>query len=343
MIPSSQSIQKPFENIELAKLLDSLREKNRSISRVIRLPVRLEPSFHPGRGFLYPDIELPTLEEQTRFLESFERTGLVTRNPSISIMQCASCNSHKFCSTFTCKLCRSPNIFRGSAIMHEPCGNIDFYDKYATEDGTLVCQKCNKNLKAIGVDYSRLDHIYKCLNCNAMLSDIDQLYKCIDCGKPSTLDESKITLLNEYLFDMDKLTSVVSVDKYILSAIKELDKLGIQAHHQATVTGASRIQHVFSLVAYTKKAERQPFLVADIIETDQRTDEIRVLSFIGKCVDSRIENKIIIAIPRLREELRELINMNGIMLVELRAIEDIAFELVRAVEEVYHKITRDSL
>jgi hypothetical protein len=66
---------------------------------------------------------------------------------------------------------------------------------------------------------------------------------------------------------------------------------------------------------------------------------MRLLSFIGKCVDSRIENKIIIAIPNLQEDFRELINTNGIMLVESRAMEDITFKFVKAVEEIYHKFT----
>jgi hypothetical protein len=337
---SNQSIQKPFENIEFAKLLDSLRERNRSTSKVIRLPVTLKPSFHQGRGFFYSDIQLPTLEEQTRFLELLERTGTVIHSPSISIMQCPFCSSHRFCSTFSCKLCRSSNIVRGSAIVHEPCGNIDFYHKYATDNGTLLCQKCNKNLKAIGVDYSRLDGIYNCLDCKSMLSDIDQLYKCLDCGKSSTLEESRILSLDEYVFDIDKLTDQVKVDKSMLSIIKELDTIGIKAVHQGAVMGASRITHIFSLVAYAKKVE-QPFLVADVIETVHRTDEMRLLSFIGKCVDSRIENRIIVAIPNLQENLRELISTNGIKLVELRAIEDITFELVKAVEEIYHKVYRD--
>jgi hypothetical protein len=337
---SSQSIKKPFESIELSSLLDRLREKNRSISSVFRLPVRLEPSFHPGRGFFYPDIEFATLEEQTRFLESFERTGIVTRNPSISIMQCSFCSSHRFCSTFVCKLCRSPNILRGSAIAHEPCGNIDLSDKYRTDDGTLVCHKCNKNLKAIGVDYSTLDPIYHCLNCEAMLSDIGQFYKCLDCGKSSTLEEFRILLLNQYVFDVDKLSNIVNIDKSMLSVVKELEKVGIKAVHHGAVIGASRISHTFSLVAYAEKVE-QPFLVADIIETDHRTDEMRALSFIGKCVDSRVENKIIVAIPNLKEDLRELVNTNGIMLVESRAMEDITFELVKAVEEKYRKVYRD--
>ena len=336
---SSQSIKKPFESIELSSLLDKLREKNRSMSSVFRLPVKLEPLFHPGRGFYYPDIELTTLEEQTRFLESFDRTGIVASTPYISIMQCPFCSSHRFCSTFACKLCRSPNILRGSAIAHDPCGNIDLSDRYRTEDGTLVCHKCNRNLKAIGVDYSLLDPIYHCLNCKSLLSDIGQFYKCLDCGKSSTLEETSILLLNQYIVDVEKLSSIVNVDKSMLSVVKELEKVGIKAVHHGAVMGASRIPHIFSLVAYAEKVE-QPFLVADIIEADHRTDEMRLLSFIGKCVDSRIENKIVVAIPNLKEDLRELIKTNGIMLVESRTIEDITCELVKAIEERYHKVYR---
>jgi Thaumarchaeal output domain 1 len=340
MIPHNQSINKPFEALELAKLLGRLRENSRSTANVFRLPVRLEPAFQPGRGFFYQDIELSTLEEQTRFLESFERTDIVTRSPSISVMQCSFCGSHKFCSTLNCKLCKSPNILRGSAIMHEPCGNIDFYNKYVAADGALVCQKCNKNLKAIGIDYSRLDSIYNCVNCKAMLSDIDQFYKCIDCGKSTTLEESQIMLLNQYVFDLDKLSSILNVDKSMLSVIKELDKLGIKAVHQGSVMGASRLAHIFSLVVFAGK-EAQPFLVADIIETDHRTDEMRLLSFIGKCVDSRMENKIIVAIPNLEEGFRELIKTNEITLIESSAMENITFEVVKAVEQMYHKAYRD--
>jgi hypothetical protein len=119
-----------------------------------------------------------------------------------------------------------------------------------------------------------------------------------------------------------------------------LHKIGIKAVHQGTVTGASRIPHIFSLVAYVEKVE-EPFLVADIIETDHRIDEMRLLSFIGKCVDSRIENRVLVAVPNLEERFRELININGIMLIESRAMEDIIFKLVKAVQERYPKVYRE--
>jgi hypothetical protein len=170
-----------------------------------------------------------------------------------------------------------------------------------------------------------------------MLSDIDQIYKCLDCGKSSTLEESPISLLNEYVFDIDKLTNVVNIDKSMLSTIKELDKIGIRAVSHGAVIGASKIPHIFSLVAYAEKAE-QPFLVADIIETDYRTDEMRILSFIGKCVDSGIENKVIVAIPNLEKALRELVSTHGIRLIESGTLEYMTFELVKAVADIRHKV-----
>jgi hypothetical protein len=172
-----------------------------------------------------------------------------------------------------------------------------------------------------------------------MVSDIDQLYKCLDCGKSSTLEESRISVLNEYVFDIDKVTKIVNIDKPMLSIIEELDKIGIKAVPYGRVIGASRIPHMFSLLAYAEKAE-QPFLVADVIETDHRTDEMRILSFIGKCVDSGIENKIVVAIPNLEKGLRELINTHRITLIELSAIEDMTSEFVKAVEQIYHKFTK---
>ncbi|MDQ3835672.1 MAG: hypothetical protein M3270_01880 [Thermoproteota archaeon] len=336
---TNQSIEKPFEKVELSSLLDRLIEKNRSISSVFRLPVKLEPLSHPGRGFYYPDIEFTTLKEQIRFLESLDRMGIVIGTPYISIMQCPFCSSHRFCPTFVCKLCRSPNVLRGSAIAHDPCGNIDVSERYRTDDGTLVCPKCNTGLKAIGIDYSLLDPIYRCLNCKTLLSDIGLFYKCLDCGKSSTLEETPILLLNQYVVDVEKLSSIVNVDKSMLSVVKELEKGGIKAIPHGAVMGASRISHMFSLVAYAEKVE-QPFLVADIVEADYRTDEMRLLSLIGKCVDSRIENKIVVAIPNLREDLKELIKTNGIMLVESRTKEDITYELVKAIEERYNKVYR---
>jgi DNA-directed RNA polymerase subunit RPC12/RpoP len=98
-------------------------------------------------------------------------------------------------------------------------------------DGTLQCPKCNKKLKAIGVDYSKLDNVYNCQDCKALFSDINQQYLCLDCRKSSLLEESHVSLLHEYTIDVNKLSKIVDADNsaIMLSVIKELDKVGIKS------------------------------------------------------------------------------------------------------------------
>jgi hypothetical protein len=330
MLIDNSYTKNEIKNTVIVKVLENLKGKDHSI---------LEPSFQPQLGFFYQDIELNTLQEQIKLLESCVRDGAATRGrAAVSILQCSFCNSNRFCVTFSCRICESSNILRGSAIAHRPCGNIEFYDKYVAggSDGTLLCPKCNKRLKAIGVDYSKLDNVYNCQDCKALFSDINQQYLCLDCGKSSLLEESYISLLHEYTIDISKLSKVVDADNsaIMISVIKELDKVGIKSWHQAAIIGISRMQHTFSLVVYDQKGER-PIVVADIIESDDTAAETYILSFIAKCLDAKIEEKIIVIVNphMLNQGLRELIGVYRIRLVESKTEENTVVELVKAVKE----------
>ena len=318
----------------IIKLLENLERNNHAV---------LEPLFQPERGFLYDGIKLDTLQEQIKLLESCVRDGIATRcRPCVSILQCSFCNSNTFCLTFSCRICESSNILRGSAIAHQPCGNIDFYDKYVMGgDGTLLCPKCNKKLKALGVDYSKLDNVYNCQDCKALFSDINQQYMCLDCGKSSLLEESHISLLHEYTIDVNKLSKIVDPENFVimLCVFKELDKVGIKSFHQAAIAGISGMQHTFSLAVYDQKGER-PILVADIIESDDAADEeTHLLSFIAKCLDAKIEERILAVVnPHLlKQGLRELMDVYKIKLIESSNTDENTIDkLVNAIKEVYH-------
>ena len=96
------------------------------------------------------------------------------------------------------------------------------------------------------------------------------------------------------------------------------------------------MQHTFSLVVYDQKGER-PILVADIIESDDTAAETYILSFIAKCLDAKIEEKIIVIVnPHLSQSLRELVDAYRIRLVESKTEENTIVELVKAVKEIYH-------
>jgi hypothetical protein len=99
------------------------------------------------------------------------------------------------------------------------------------------------------------------------------------------------------------------------------------------------LQHNFSLVAYDTKD--LPFVIVDGIESqtnhnDKKEEELFVLSFIAKCSDVKVSKKILLAIPSLRGNLRELLHVNGIILVESTNKDEAALDLAQTIREIYN-------
>jgi hypothetical protein len=315
---------------ELARLLNYIKKLN------VR---RFEPSFEPILGVTYKELEQQySLEEQIRILESLKKISIVNSEPSILILKCAFCNFHNFSTCFTCTLCRSANVVRGTAIQHDSCGNIDFEHKYAAFDGTLVCEKCNKRLKAIGVDYSKVAYFYQCLSCNAKLPNMELRYSCLRCGKSSTQDELPALQLFAYTVSMPTLSELSDDAYYMQYVMEQLDRAGIKASLFGTLTGLSKIQHTFTIVVYDGKDV--PVLVVETIypvdNGDDRNSETVLLSFIARCLDIKIPNKILVAIPTLLTDLRALASTYGITVIEANTKYQTESRIVQTIIQIYN-------
>ena len=322
---------------ELLKILNYI--KNNNIKR-------LEPSIDVNGGFSYPIIGQYSTEEQISFIETCLKNGIFYGKPSMSLLSCAYCESLYFSNNFTCTLCKSSNITRAIAIEHDTCGNIDFASNYMSIDGTLTCEKCNKQLKSIGVDYSRVGYFYKCLECKAMLSNIDQLYICLKCNRSSLNEELKIFQLFTYAINQQKLFEKLNDNNFMFFVVEELGRVGIESKQLGSIIGTSKIEHTFSLIVYDDK--NNPFIVVDTIQFEEQNnnnnnrienedDNTQILSFIGKCLDTRVSNKIILAIPALKQNIRELININKITLVESKTKDDAKLDLTGVITDIYNK------
>jgi hypothetical protein len=312
---------------ELTKALINIQDKNTT---------RFEPSFECGLGLTYKESNYLTFKEQLKFFEHLEKIGIVKGEPSSSILKCNLCNSNNFCIRPVCTFCSSANIMRGTAIVHDLCGNIDFDHKYLTSDSKLVCEKCNKELKAIGVDYSKISYFYKCLACQAMFPSVEQQYMCLGCGHISNQDEVQLQQLCSYKVDFEKLSDLLNNSKYLYFVVEELDRIGIKSIFSDTLKGISKIQHTFALVVYDK--DNNPTLVVDTIESDDTSEETGIFSFIGRCLDVKIPNRILIAIPEIKESLRELANSQGIIVINSENKDEAILEIVQTIAQIYNKI-----
>jgi len=127
----------------------------------------------------------------------------------------------------------------------------------------------------------------------------------------------------------------------MISVVGELEKVGIKSTLTEVIYGISGLQHNFSLVTYDMKD--LPFVIVDELESQEnnntkREAEIFVLSFITKCLDVKVPNKILLAIPSLKENLKELLRMNGIVLVEAETKDEAVLDLAQIITEIYNRM-----
>ena len=279
---------------------------------------RYEPYFKPEFGFSYNELESFNLIEQINFFEALETAGVAVSTQALfTILKCDKCSFPYFFIKYVCTFCRSSNIARGAAIEHDSCGNVDFDYKYVASDGKLRCDKCQKELKALGVDYSKISYFYKCQECNAMLPEIEQLYGCLHCGKFSRQNEPQILHLFKYTIKSEKLSAVFDKGRYVSSIKDRLDKIGIRSVFSDTITGSSSIMHTFDLVVYDK--QDRPLVVLHILESPLNginDDEATVLSFLGRCLDVNVSNKILISLSKLKDRAKILAGAHGVNVIE---------------------------
>jgi hypothetical protein len=306
-MPASTS---PIDKSKSNEMLRRVKERDQS---------SFEPYFKPNLGFCYNGFESFSLEEQVAFFESLEKSGVASPIKTLfTILKCNKCSSPYFCIKHVCTFCRSSNIARGTAIEHDTCGNVDFDHNYMSHNGKMLCGKCNRELKALGVDYSKISHFYKCQDCNAMLPSIELHYGCLHCGKYSMQDEPEALQLFKYIIEPEKLSALYDKNIYISSIKDRLDKIGIGSKLNDTIAGSSSIQHTFDLAIYDK--HDHPLVVVYMLEPTigrDQDDETLVLSFIGRCMDANISNKVLISFLKFGERANVLAYSHALNLIEV--------------------------
>jgi len=137
-------------------------------------------------------------EEVAQKLNLLEEEKTVKKTPHCSSAKCATCNSQTFEFYLQCPECESRLLNRGEIIEHFICGCVDFDSNFKHED-KLVCPKCNKELKQVGVDYRRVGVGYSCAN-RHMFSAPRIVFVCTQCRAQFGLSEAKLE--KQYTYEL---------------------------------------------------------------------------------------------------------------------------------------------
>jgi hypothetical protein len=301
------------ENI--LKIFKAIREKNIN---------EFKPLLKIGKGETFPDIEeilKVSSEEAKKILEEMVNEGFLVKEFLSVKLFCPKCNSHAFMIELKCPLCGSSLIKRGTMIEHLKCGYIDFEEKFISRKG-LFCPKCRKELKAIGVDYRKLETYYKCIQCDIPISPIDY-YNCLNCLNSYKKEDLVIKEIYNYIIDPDKKSLIESLTIDLKPIVEYLNKIGLSAFQNINIKGKSGIEHNFSLVAYMKYNKEiyfSPDIVLDIIIKEEIVNEKEVLAFFAKAIDVNAKNKYCIAIPKFSEKAKEFLKSFNVYAYEIEDV-----------------------
>ncbi len=145
------------------------------------------PNLYSVIGYSYPmltSVMTPQIiKGQLNTLHKAVKQGYLKEDFFDAVYLCAKCSSAALQYREICPKCQSSNLKQQDLIHHFRCAYVgprsDFQPSGDIYD--LVCPKCDKRLKHIGVDYDKPAVVYDCLSCHHVFQDPIISAKCLTC------------------------------------------------------------------------------------------------------------------------------------------------------------------
>lgn len=167
-----------------------------------------EPVTTPNNysGYVYPLLQ-PIFSVQDmgplQILSFLEQQNLLSATLFDRAHFCIHCDSAFLNFKETCVSCGSHDLDVVELVHHFNCGFTADITRYKTATDALLCPKCDKHLRHIGVDYDKPSVVNKCLVCQHVSQDGNVVAKCFNCRSTTEAKFLDIRRINSY-----KLTSV---------------------------------------------------------------------------------------------------------------------------------------
>ena len=172
-------------NMEAAKQIYQILSENKKI----RIGVSTEP-------FSEPKCSVPTRELLEALNRMTEKSLLIAEETGTAI-SCPQCYSFTYSMNLKCPDCGDGSMKKGEALEHMTCGHIGFRSEFERANMELVCPKCRKALRVIGVDYRKVENWYKCSR-NHLFNAPTIAFRCNACRKEFSLDDAFLQPLYQY-------------------------------------------------------------------------------------------------------------------------------------------------
>jgi len=226
-------------NLKIEKLPDKTTDANLGYKIVRYLFVRsktLTPirSINSKIGFIYPEIMAflggETDEYIFQLLEFLEAQNLLNGSFFAKSYFCNHCHSAFLNFQEICPHCQSADLNISDLIHHYRCAYVgpekDFF-----QGSQLICPKCDKELRHIGVDFDKPSIVYSCNQCAYDFQEADIKTVCFNCGAISNPEALILRKIKSYtLTTLAKNVAIYGLE-FIVNIFheKELQILPYQA------------------------------------------------------------------------------------------------------------------
>ena len=304
------------KNPQILRLLERLLDGRISV-------IVPEYDFESEEGYSYPEIDaiLETSSKETiKILDELYKEGILKRKFYDKIFLCKECGSCKVKINPQCPFCKSSNISKGQALEHLECGYVDLEENFRTEKG-LVCPKCGKKLKQIGVDYSRVGVLYKCKDCKERFSEPINALRCTKCRVSFPLEEAAEKEIYSYTLNeaMRNKTLLQIRPKRLIEDI--LKEEGYEVKSSVPILGRSGIKHELDIYAVKKVDSTESKVIVGLSGANEEVAPEEVLKLFAKATDIGANKTIMVAIPKASKETKFFANHYGIKCIEASELE----------------------
>ncbi len=307
-----ERFRKYFLDTEIALLLERMLE-----GYINELTPRWAITTKLGYG--YPEAEEivnPNNEVTYQILQELYEAGILKRHFYDKISRCPNCTYINLSLRFSCVRCGSRSLIRDQIIEHYDCAHVDLSRRFETPDGRLVCPKCYKELKQLGLDYSKPGILYECRDCGDVTGSPYQKLLCLNCGLLIKKEEGILDDVWYFSLNDEKkyiLIELLNPKKTLLSLIYEKDfNVEVDNLVEGKLQGKSGVLHFFDIYA-----ERGSDRLLIEFATDENLVEIsEVYNLSAKAQDVDANIVVLFAFPKASSEAIKFAEHHNISVLE---------------------------
>ncbi len=172
----------PIDKYQAPSQIDEVRILRYIVSRNKEaiVPAYSAEALH---GFLFPAINTFSEMDSFDLLTKMSIDGLLEQEFYDVVNLCPECRSSHINFREVCPSCKSSDIRQEDYIHHFRCGYLAPESDYREKDSDkLICPKCGRELRHIGVDYDKPSKVFICNSCGNVFEEPESMFFCFNCG-----------------------------------------------------------------------------------------------------------------------------------------------------------------